>query len=40
VSGRMGDEFAAVLYEGDDLSDLDRRRSEGSGRSSPATTTR
>ncbi len=24
VSGRMGDEFAAVLYEGGDLSDLDR----------------
>ena len=24
VSGRMGDEFAAVLYEGDDLSNLDR----------------
>ncbi len=23
VSGRMGDEFAAVLYEGDDLSDLE-----------------
>lgn len=23
VSGRIGDEFAAVLYEGDDLSDLD-----------------